>query len=182
MDARTGRMRTLCCSLPIDRHTFPGYGMIHVRHLFISPGHNFVGHHGGPPGGHPIIEQDEFECVAGHGIRGDRYFNHKKDHKGQITFFSLEIFEALKRDLNLSQAQPCVARRNVLVTGTDLNALVGSEFEIRGVRFAGIEECRPCYWMNRALHDERAEAWLKGRGGLRARILSDGILRRDTLT
>jgi MOSC domain-containing protein YiiM len=48
------------------------------------------------------------------------------------------------------------------------------------VRFAGVEECRPCYWMNLAFGDERTERWLKGRGGLRARVLTDGVLRRET--
>jgi hypothetical protein len=31
--------------------------------------------------------------------------------------------------------------------------------------------------MNEAFRDERVEAWLRGRGGLRARILSDGVLK-----
>jgi len=56
-------------------------------HLFTSPGHNFVGHHGGPPGEHPIIEADQIECVAGRGVRGDRYFGFKEDYKGQVTLF-----------------------------------------------------------------------------------------------
>ncbi len=45
------------------------------------------------------------------------------------------------------------------------------------VRFFGTEECRPCYWMDGAL-GPGAHAWLRGRGGLRARILSDGWLAR----
>ena len=30
--------------------------------------------------------------------------------------------------------------------------------------------------MNQAFGDDRVEAWLRGRGGLRARILTDGVL------
>ena|ERR1041385_839782 len=153
--------------------------MIHVSHLFTSPGHNFVGHHGGPPSSHPILEADQIECEAGRGIRGDRYFDFKGNYKGQITFFSQEVLEAMRHELNLPEAQPGATRRNVFISGVDLNALVGKEFEIQGVRFAGVEECRPCYWMNHAFRDERAEQWLKGRGGLRARVLTDGVLRRD---
>jgi MOSC domain-containing protein YiiM len=153
--------------------------MIRVHHLFISPGHNFVGHYGGPPGRHPIIEADRLECVAGRGIRGDRYFDVEENHKGQITFFALEVFQAMRSELNLPEAQPAATRRNGLVSGADLNALIGAEFEIQGVRFAGVEECRPCYWMNLAFGDQRAERWLKGRGGLRARVLTDGVLRRE---
>jgi len=150
-----------------------------VEQLFISPGHNFYGHHGQPPDAHPIMAVEQIECVAGRGIRDDRYFDHKPDYKGQITFFAREVLDALGRELGLTEVPPAATRRNVLTQGVDLNQLVGAEFEVQSVRFAGVEECRPCYWMNNAFRDERVEAWLKGRGGLRARILTDGILRRE---
>jgi MOSC domain-containing protein YiiM len=64
----------------------------------------------------------------------------------------------------------------VITRGLDLNSLVGREFEIQGVRFLGTAECSPCYWMDRAFAPG-AEAALKKRGGLRAKILTDGLLR-----
>ena len=149
--------------------------MIQVHQLFISTGHNFFGHHGQPAGQNPLVEVNQIECVAGRGIRGDRFFDFKENYKGQITFFSLEVFDALRRELNLAQAQPSATRRNAFVAGVDLNSLVGAEFEIQGVRFAGVEQCKPCDWMDSAL-GHGAEAWLRGRGGLRARILTDGVL------
>ncbi|HWI57131.1 MAG TPA: MOSC domain-containing protein [Bacillota bacterium] len=152
--------------------------MIRVHQLFVSAGHNFFGHHGKPPGEHPMLEVDQIDCVADRGIRGDRFFDYKENYKGQITFFSLEVLEALRRDLDLPQAQAAATRRNVLVSGVDLNTLIGAEFEVQQVRFMGMEQCAPCYWMDSALKSG-AETWLKGRGGLRARILSDGVLRRE---
>lgn len=151
--------------------------MIRICQLCISPGHNYVGHHGQLPGEHPILTVAQLECVAGRGIRGDRYFDHRPNYKGQITFFAIEVIAALQAGLGLAEVRPEFTRRNVFTQGADLNALVNVEFEIQGVRFAGTEECRPCYWMNNAFRDERVEAWLRGRGGLRARILSDGRLR-----
>jgi MOSC domain-containing protein YiiM len=151
-----------------------------IEQLFISSSHNFFGHHGQPAGADPTLGVEEIECVAGRGIRGDRFFDYQPDYKGQITFFAMEVLEAMGRELGLAEVRPEFARRNVFTRGTDLNALVGDEFEIQGVRFAGTEECRPCYWMNNSFRDERVEAWLKGRGGLRARILTDGILRCGT--
>jgi MOSC domain-containing protein YiiM len=155
--------------------------MIHVTHLFVSPGHNFFGRHGQPAGEHALLEVEEIECVAGRGIRGDRFFEYKENYKGQITFYAMEVFDALRRELDLPDARPAVTRRNVITRGADLAALVGVEFEIQGVRFAGVEECRPCYWMDSAL-GPGAETWMKGRGGLRARILTDGVLRPDQET
>ena len=73
---------------------------------------------------------------------------------------------------------PSVYRRNVITRGVDLNTLIGVEFEIQGVRFLGNSECSPCYWMDQAF-GPGAEAALKGRGGLRAKILTDGVLRVD---
>ena len=150
-----------------------------VRQLFISPGHNFYDHHGRAPSTHPTLEVAEIECVAGRGIKGDRFFDYKKNYKGQITFFSLEVFDALAAEMKLSEKNPGLSRRNVTVEGVDLNSLVGKEFEVQGVRFCGMQECSPCEWMNVAFAPG-AEKFLKHRGGLRAQILTDGKLRVET--
>lgn len=150
---------------------------VRIDRLVLSPGHNFVGHHGQPPGEAPPVDLEEVECVAGRGLRGDRYFDHKPDYKGQITFFALETYDALIQTLGVPGGRPEALRRNVFTRGADLLALVGREFALQGVRFLGTEECRPCYWMDRAV-GPGAEAFLRGRGGLRARILTCGVLRR----
>jgi MOSC domain-containing protein YiiM len=149
-----------------------------VRHLFISPGHNFFGHHEQPPGNHPTVEVAEIECLAWRGIKGDRFFDFKENYKGQITFFSQEVFEALCAELKVSGKSPGDSRRNVVVEGADLNALVGKEFEIQGVKFRGTAECSPCHWMDTAFA-AGAEKFLQNRGGLRAQILTDGRLKVD---
>lgn len=148
-------------------------------HLYRSPGHNFVGHHGQSPGTLPMVEVDSLECVARRGVVGDRYFEQEPDSKGQITFFSWEAHEDLCRQLRAPGSSPSRYRRNVITCGVDLNAWIGVEFEVQGVRFAGTEESRPCYWMNLAC-GPGAEELLRGRGGLRARILTSGFLRRQT--
>ena len=147
-----------------------------LRHLFISPGHNFFGHHGQPAGEHPIVEVPELRCVAGRGIEGDRFFDYRPDYKGQITFFAVEVFDELCATLSIWDRPVSVLRRNVITRGVDLDALIGCEFELQGVRFAGTGECSPCYWQDQAF-GPGAESALKGRGGLRAKILSDGVLR-----
>ena len=151
---------------------------VKVRHLYISPGHNFFGRQGLPAGEHPLVECAEIRCVAGRGIEGDRFFDFKNDYKGQITFFASEVFEDLCRQIGLRGKVPGVTRRNVITAGMDLNLLVGAEFEIQGVRFLGTAECSPCHWMNDVIAPT-AEKLLHARGGLRAKILNDGILRVD---
>jgi len=150
--------------------------MMQVCHLLISPGHNHFGHHGQPADDHRIVAVGQIGCVAGRGIRGDRFFDNRPDSQGQITFFAMEVIEALARGLNLAGVRPEFTRRNVFTRCADLNTLAGVEFEVQGVRSAGTEEYRPCYWMSCAFRDERVETWLRGRGGLRARIPTEGVL------
>lgn len=150
-----------------------------IRHCYISPGHNFFGRHGESAGEHPMLETDSIECLAGRGIQGDRFLDYKPDYKGQITFFSWENLREMWDSLAIPSAarDASATRRNIITEGADLDEWIGQEFTLQGIRFLGTEECKPCYWMNGAIHPE-AEAWMKGRGGLRAKILTDGILRR----
>jgi MOSC domain-containing protein YiiM len=127
-----------------------------------------------------MIEVAVIECVPGRGIRGDRYFDFKDDYKGQITFFSFDVFDELCAALGTDNCSPAAARRNVITRGVDLNDFIGKEFEVQGVRFYGTQECAPCYWMDRAFAPG-AHEFLKGRGGLRAKILSSGELRSTAL-
>jgi MOSC domain-containing protein YiiM len=143
--------------------------------IFISPGHNFFGRPRAPAGEHPTREVATVICRAGWGIEGDRFYGYRPGYKGQITFFAADVFEALKAEFRLPGISAGVLRRNVLIGGADLTALIGKKFSISGVAFEGTGEARPCHWMNHAVAPG-AEDWLKGRGGLRARVLSDGEL------
>ena len=146
--------------------------------LYVSPGHNFFGHHGREADEHPTQSVGEVECVAGHGLRGDRFYDYKPGYSGQVSFFAQEVHDELCRAFQLRDVPTSVYRRNVVTQGRDLNELIGQEFELQGVKFFGYSECKPCYWMDRAVVPG-AEKWLLGRGGLRARILSDGPLRTE---
>ena len=152
-----------------------------ISALFISPGHNYFGHYGRPAGEHRMLAVDELHCVAGSGIEGDRFFNFKPDYKGQITFFEFETHQKICDHFKIHDKLPSVFRRNVITLGINLNSLIGNEFEVSGVRFLGASESAPCEWMNLAFAPG-AESFLKGRGGLRAKILSSGILQKTIPT
>jgi len=122
-----------------------------------------------------MSEVDCVECLAGRGLAGDRFLDYRLNYWGQITFFTQENYDRLCRELNVHDKSPAAFRRNVITSGIDLNALIGQEFEIQGVRFLGRQECTPCYWMDRAFAPG-AEKLLRNEGGLRATILTNGIL------
>lgn len=148
-----------------------------IEQIFTSPGHNFVAHFGLPPGDFPLEEQTEIECLAGRGIRGDRFFDFKQDYQGQVTFFAREVFDELVREFGVGAKSPGALRRNLIVSGVDLMELIDVEFELQGVQFRGTQHCKPCSWMNLAVASGAEKYLLPGKGGLRARILTDGRLR-----
>jgi molybdopterin synthase catalytic subunit len=146
--------------------------------IWISPGNDFRGRHGLGRLDHGIQSLSEVECVAGMGLRGDRYFGYQPDYKGQVTFLDAGLVQAVRDRFSRPDLSGSAFRRNLIVRGIDLAEWEGRRFRFQGVEFEGSEECKPCYWMDAAVAPG-AEDFLKAdhRGGLRARILSDGVLR-----
>jgi MOSC domain-containing protein YiiM len=117
---------------------------------------------------------DRVEAVAGTGLRGNRYFfaDANAPPGRALTLIAVEALEAFEAEtgIPLSAAE---SRRNVLVRGVDVNALVGKRFRVGGVECEGVELCEPC------LHLEgmTRPGVIKGmthRAGLNADVLSDG--------
>lgn len=150
-----------------------------IHHIYVSPGHNYFGRPKDGPGAHPTHDVATAELRGGQGILGDRYFGVAAHFEAQITFVALEVFEAVVTEFGAANVSPAVMRRNVVTGGLNLNQLLGQEFTIDSghgtVRFLGTRPCSPCAWMD-AMFAPGANRFLKGRGGLRARVLSDGRL------
>lgn len=135
---------------------------LRLRRISISPGHNHRGHHGGPPGIHPLLDLAAVRCLAGCGLEGDRHAA-TPDATGQVTLIAMEDIAAVARALGRPTIPLGVFRRNLLVAGgTLLHALIG----------------RRCSWMDQAIAPGAAAA-LAGRGGLRCRVLTDGWLHAE---
>jgi molybdopterin synthase catalytic subunit/MOSC domain-containing protein YiiM len=148
--------------------------------IYISPGHDFRGRHGLGRLDHGMLPLAEVECLAGRGLKGDRYAEREPGHKGQVTFFDAATVDAV-RALHQQPDIPASAfRRNLIVRGVNPGDWIGRRFLFQGIVFEGSEECRPCYWMDETIAPG-TEEFLRAdcRGGLRARILTNGILRAD---
>ena len=144
-----------------------------IVHLFISPEHNYFGHHGQPAGTAPVIALEEARLVADWGIEGDRFFGWKEGYKGQVTFFSLEVYEALCAEFRVRDRGPGVFRRNVIVSGADLNALIGEEFTVQGPlpRHRGMQSV--------SLDGRGLSPWRRGFAEKPGRTPGEGIVRRS---
>ncbi len=147
-----------------------------IHDIWISPGHDFKGRHGKGRRNHGIMRVDAAICEAGQGLAGDRYHGEDPGAKTQVTLLDHKVVDEMCRTLGIAQPDYSSLRRNVLVSGADLNSLIGKQFAVNGVVFEGVEECKPCYWMDEAVAPG-ANAFLAGRGGLRCRILTGGTLR-----
>lgn len=153
-----------------------------IHHLFTSPQHNYFGHHGREPGEHPAEEHAAIDLVAGRGVRNDRFFDWKDDYKGQLTLIDLAVIDTIREHAENPALPAAAFRRNVVLSGIDLNSLIGTRFRLGGIALEGTEECRPCYWMDTACGKPGTEDLMKGRGGLRCRILESGTLRTGLVT
>ena len=124
---------------------------------------------------HEIEDRDEVELVAGSGIVGDRYFDYREDYKGQITFFDEAVWREVREKFALPDLEASAFRRNAVVRGIDVNALIGRRFSLGELEFTGSEEAAPCYWMDEACGPGVFD-YLWGKGGLRCRIVKGGTL------
>lgn len=149
-----------------------------LRHIFISEGHDYWGRQGEGRMQHGVNSPDEIECVAGMGLRGDRYFNVRPDAKGQVTFFAEDVVKEVRLAFGLPKLPASVFRRNLIVAGVRLAEWKGRRFRFQGVEFEGSQECTPCQWMDRVVAPGTQDFLKeKFRGGLRAKVIVSGTLR-----
>jgi MOSC domain-containing protein YiiM len=128
----------------------------------------------------PMTLVAEATARAGRGLDGDRYaarrgtFSARPGSGRDLTLIEAEVLE----DLALGSGRLAFeeARRNVVTRGIDLNALVGRRFAVGGVECLGQRLCEPCAHLER-LTEPGTLRGLVHRGGLRADVLTDGVIR-----
>ena len=130
-------------------------------------------------GGEPTSSTDEVRAVAGRGLEGDRYhlgtgsFSQKPGTGRQVTLIEAEALDDVARICGHEVAYGD-ARRNIVTRGVALNELMNREFRVGDVRLRGVRLCDPC---KVAFPDVSVKRALENRGGLRAEILGDGVIR-----
>lgn len=127
--------------------------------------------------GAPMSPMQEVEAVAGCGLRGDRYFRPAgdADPASQITLIERECIDEFVANSGLALA-PEQPRRNLVTSGVRLNDLCGKRFRVGDVVLEGIELCEPCRTFAERTYAQVVKAFV-GKGGLRARIVSGGVIR-----
>lgn len=134
-------------------------------------------------------------AVAGLGLEGDRRMAGRSGSARQVTLISEEFIHCIgqhlaarpARQLSLmampassgvadvmgSAIDPALLRRNLVVSGINLNALRYRRFRLGGAVFEATAHCHPCSRMESALGPGGFAAMM-GLGGLCAKILVGG--------
>jgi MOSC domain-containing protein YiiM len=129
----------------------------------------------------PTQAVDEVRAVPGKGLEGDRYysqqgyFSNKPGADRQVTLIEIEAIQALQREGGIIMSSGD-ARRNLVTQGVPLNHLVNKTFKVGEVALRGIRLCEPCDHLA-SLTEAKVLPGLIHRGGLRAEILNEGIIR-----
>jgi MOSC domain-containing protein YiiM len=135
--------------------------------------------------GSPMQLRYEVRAVPGRGLEGDRYFTDNGRFSQQrlpgreiteVTLVESEVIQHLRLDWELD-VEETDSRRNVVTRGVALNDLVGCEFDVGEVRLRGASLCEPCVSLVTSSEHKHLLRALAHKGGLRARILSEGTLR-----
>ncbi|MBO9568694.1 MAG: molybdenum cofactor biosysynthesis protein [Cellulomonas iranensis] len=155
---------------------------VEIVHLLVSPAHAYFGRPRDGAADVPTTDADRVEVVAGKGVVGDRFYGKAVHLDASITLIAAEALDAVAAELGVPPFDPLLARRNVVLRGAHLTPLVGQEVvlesggdavTLRVGRFAN-----PCAWMDRVLAPGAHPALRGGRGGVRCRPLTTGLLHR----
>ena len=145
--------------------------------------------HIAPQAAAPMQSVSEVRAVPGRGLEGDRYFAgtgflFSKSISGghDITLIERETLESLVGSgVYAGEGQPGIritasdTRRNVVTCGTALCQLVDREFWVGAVLLRGTRLSEPCKHLEE-LTELGIRSALTHRAGLRARILTEGII------
>lgn len=128
----------------------------------------------------PLTAVAQVRAEAGRGLEGDRYFARqgtfwKPQPDFEVTLIEVESLEAFRVETGV-HLEPREARRNLATRGVRLNDLLGRRFRVGEVILTGIRLCEPCGHLER-LTGRKLIPFLQGRGGLRAGIVSGGLIR-----
>jgi MOSC domain-containing protein len=119
---------------------------------------------------------DTARAIPDRGLDGDRHVAGKGTFPSGLPGSALTLVQSEVCESFVPRLEPDEHRRNLVTSGIDLNALVGHEFLVGEVRCRGMRLCEPCTvvqgYASRPVLRE-----LVHRGGLRADIVTGGVLR-----
>ena len=109
------------------------------------------------------------------GIVNDRYYNHYKNKKEQVTLINLEEINAFNKNLEKNVDYKDF-RRNIIISGIDISKYINKKIIIKDVIIKIHELCQPCNYLQNKLGIPNLVKMLVNRSGVRAEIVSSGFI------
>lgn len=130
----------------------------------------------------PMGSLDAVRAVPGRGLEGDRYFlgegafSRWPGPRREVTLIAVEALAEAEAAFGV-EVSAGEHRRNLVVAGVPLDDLVKEEFVVGKVRMRGVRVCAPCKYLVRVTGQADIFDALVRRGGLRAEVLTEGVIR-----
>ena len=118
-----------------------------------------------------LIELREVMAVEDRGLEGDRH--QKKGSARQVTLIQREHLDSIASFLGKHRIDPQLTRRNIVVSGINLQSLKGKRFNIGEAVLDYSGDCHPCSRMEENLGHGGYNA-MRGLGGITAKIIKTG--------
>ncbi len=133
-----------------------------------------------PQSAKPMVAVSEVRAFADRGLEGDRFFREswsaaKRPDKA-VTLIEEETLQAAATELG-TESFGDKTRRNIVTSGVPLIDLLGREFTIGGIVMRGLRLFEPCGHLEKISKVAGIFRTLEHRSGLKAAILSDGMIR-----
>jgi MOSC domain-containing protein YiiM len=128
-----------------------------------------------PKSGVPMDSLSEV-LVEKNGLKGDRANKTSATGKRQVTLIQKEHIAAVASFLGLTEIDPALLRRNIVVAGINLNALKNQKFKIGTATLEMTGFCYPCSKMEKNLGHGGFNA-MRGHGGITCRVIEEGIIK-----
>ncbi len=119
-----------------------------------------------------ILEVATVQADPSYGLEGDR-FSGKPSAKRQVTLIQFEHLAVMAGLLARPEIAPALLRRNIVVSGINLQALKQRNFKIGSAILYGTGNCAPCSRMEEALGTGGYNA-MRGHGGITAYVVQAG--------
>jgi MOSC domain-containing protein YiiM len=112
-------------------------------------------------------------ALEGLGLEGDHRVGKTPGSARQVTLISREYIEAICRHTGHEHIDPALLRRNLVISGINMNLLRHQRLQIGEVVLETTALCHPCSRMDEALGPGGAAAMF-GYGGLCAKVVQGG--------
>ncbi|BFM19346.1 MOSC domain-containing protein [Gilvimarinus japonicus] len=122
-----------------------------------------------------IAEVASVQALAEQGLEGDHRCRKTRGSGRQVTIISREFIEQICRHMGRESIDPALLRRNLVVSGMNLNLLRHQILQIGEAIIVPGALCHPCLRMNENL-GEGGVAAMYGYGGLCAKIVRSGTI------